>query len=218
MERIELSEQPIPAGTLTVWAPTVLDNGAWRPDSRPLTPAHEAHCRRADPHAALPGRGNWVGAAFPIDRPYHPDALRTVVRTWFDRHETLRTSVTLAPGSSAPEDRVLRRHTVDADHLDALRICLGHHSSAAVRAVLVDQFDSVLSPLAWPHCVLATVTNTDQQEFVLFLGVDRSVMDTFSHPAAATELREMYQRLVAKEPAATAVVRGHFPSVERQAA
>lgn len=196
MEYTELAGYSIPDGTLTVWTPDA-DTAAWRPDSRPLAPTHEEHCRNADPHAARPGRGCWIGSAFTVDRPYSPEAVRTLVRTWFARHEGLRTTVHRDPATGA-----LRRSTVLGEHVDALAIAVpGATTGGQITTVLVEHFESVLSPLAWPHCVVATVEHADGDGFTVVFGADHSVMDAYSQLVAITELRGMYQRIYDGAPA-----------------
>ncbi|MBD8506483.1 Aureobasidin A1 biosynthesis complex [Hoyosella sp. G463] len=195
MEYTELDQYPLPDGRLTTWTPVVA-RGAWAPDARPLSSAHREHCDRADRTTDRPGRGSWIGSAFRIERPYSPEAMRALITTWFARHEALRTTVLPTPAGWA-------RQTLPVDAIDAVPVpVLRARTGAEARDFLTEQFETALSPLSWPHCILATVEpgplepGSDDGSFLCIFGADHSVMDAYSQVIAISELRALYNDIV----------------------
>ncbi|WP_149360638.1 condensation domain-containing protein [Lolliginicoccus suaedae] len=190
MEYTELDQYPLPDGRLTTWTP-VAARGSWAPDPRPLASAHREHCDRVDRATDRPGRGSWIGSAFRIERPYSADAMRTLITTWFARHEALRTTVIPTPAGWA-------RQTLPADAIDAVPVPVTRaRTGAEARDFLTEQFETALSPLAWPHCILATLEpSSDTGSFLCIFGADHSVMDAYSQVIAISELRALYNDII----------------------
>ncbi|WP_278314594.1 condensation domain-containing protein [Lolliginicoccus levis] len=214
MEYTELDQYPLPDGRLTTWTPVVARD-AWAPDARPLSSAHREHCDRADRTTDRPGRGSWIGSAFRIERPYSAEAMRTLISAWFARHEALRTTVVPAPAGWA-------RQTVPADAIDAVPVPVTRaRTGAEARDFLSEQFETALSPLAWPHCILATLEPSgDAGSFLCIFGADHSVMDAYSQVIAISELRALYNDIVDGTSRTTAKTFGShldFAVVEQQA-
>jgi hypothetical protein len=182
MEYSELDDYAIPAGIVTTWTPTA-GAAAWRDDPRQLSYDHAAHLARD------PG-GSWIGAAMRMPAPFDADALRRALRAWIARHEVLRTTVRR---SGAGWDRL----TVPADQVDVRADVLGHRSGDDARDD-VSQFLGSLTPVAWPHCVFATVTDPapGADGFVIVFGADHSVMDAYSQLLWFAEMADLYTRAV----------------------
>lgn len=178
MEYTELDDYPIPAGAVTTWTPTAPDT-AWQDDPRGLSYDHAAHLARE------PG-GSWIGSAMRMPARYESEALRRTLRAWTARHEVLRTTV-------RPTREWWDRVTAGAEQVDVRPVELGHQSADQVRETLA-AFMATLSPVAWPHCVFATVTSPGDSGFILVLGADHSVMDAYSQLLWFAEMAELYQR------------------------
>jgi hypothetical protein len=178
MEYSELDDYPIPAGIVTTWTPTASDD-AWRTDPRELSYDHEAHLSR-DAHGA------WIGSAMRVPGPYDPDALRRALRAWVVRHEVLRTTV-------QPHDGGWERRTAAAGQVAIRCDVLGRRSGDEAREEVAG-FLGALSPVVWPHCVFATVTDPDASGFVLVFGADHSVMDAYSQLLWFAEMTDLYRR------------------------
>jgi hypothetical protein len=178
MEYSELDDYPIPAGIVTTWTP-VASPTAWHDDERELSYDHEAHLGRdAD--------GAWIGSAMRVSGPYDPEALRRALRAWVVRHEVLRTTV-------RPRDAGWGRRTAEAAQVDVRSEVLGRRSGDDARED-VATFLGALSPVAWPHCVFATVVDPDAAGFVLVFGADHSVMDAYSQLLWFAEMTDLYRR------------------------
>ncbi|ORM25993.1 hypothetical protein BFL43_24095 [Williamsia sp. 1135] len=196
MEFTELVYYPLPSGSLTEWIPTTGADGAcWSVDSRPLTYDHEDHYTRGMSGEPSNGQSAWLGAAFEIHLPFDADAVRRTLRAWMLRHEAFRTTVTKtvdAQGSTC-----LTRLTSSGEVLDMAPHPVGRlRNGAHVRAHLVDLFDTQISPLTWPHCLVATVSDPDApiagNGFLVVFGADHSVMDAYSMLLGISEIQRLY--------------------------
>ncbi|GGC65399.1 Aureobasidin A1 biosynthesis complex [Hoyosella rhizosphaerae] len=186
MEYTELDQYPLPSGQLTSWTPVISTPTQWAPDPRPLTSAHHEHCTRAQTPTE---HGSWIGSAFRIDRPYSASAMRTLITTWFARHEALRTTI-------VSENDTFVRKTVTATDAVAFPVTRAH-TADEIRDFLTSQFESALSPLKWPHCIFATIEpDTATESFVCLFAADHSVMDAYSQVIAISELRSLYDAIL----------------------
>lgn len=177
MEYTELSAYELPAGTVTSWTPRA-DAGRWQQDSRDLSPGHEAHLRDSE-------QGSWIGSVLRVPGPYEPEALRRAIHAWLSRHEVLRTTVT-------PAGDGWRRVTAPAEAVTVHDLVVGDLTADQVRTLLPRLLADV-SPTAWPHCVLASVTPPGPGEgFVLAFGADHSVMDAYSQLLWFEEIVSLY--------------------------
>ncbi|WP_233434393.1 condensation domain-containing protein [Nocardia yamanashiensis] len=215
MEYTHLSEFAVRPGALTLWRPELVPGHDWTPDDRPLTSVHVRHCQGADAADPRPGRGRWIGTIFEMDAPFHPEQWRETVRLWHVRHEGLRT--TLAHRIEGEPGRLVcagEAVTVTDEPVP------GVTTPAALTAYLTDALELRLSPLQWPHCLLATVEH-DTADFTVLIAADHSVMDAYSQAIVILELRTLYRSVAAGEAARESVTFGSaadFAAYERAAA
>lgn len=186
MEYTELSDYPLPSGRLTEWTLTAPEP-SWRPDSRRPSFTHLEHARRAVA-AGDSWYSEWIGTAFHIEKPFDADVLARTMQRWYARHEVFRS--TLRSG----DDGDLRRFTVDADAVRARGRVVGEQlSSTAVFEHIDEHFNTVVSPLRWPHCIAVTVEpqkNTDS--FLFVFAADHTVMDAYTQVFAIDEVIAIY--------------------------
>lgn len=197
MEFTELADYPLPAGHLIEWAPTTgADGASWSIDERPLTYDHEDHYTRGlSGHTGL-GQSSWLGAAFEVHDLFDGDALRRALRAWMLRHEAFRTTVSRKVDTQG--NTYLTRLTSSGEVLDMEPRPVGHLCTGThVHQHLVALFDSQISPLHWPHCLVATITDTDTpiagNGFLVVFGADHSVMDAYSMLLGISEIGRLYQ-------------------------
>lgn len=180
MEYTELSAYDVPPGVVTTWTPST-DPAQWRDDDRALSPNHRLHLAEAEP-------GSWIGSVMRIPARLDPDALTRAVLAWTARHEVLRTTVD-------PSGTARRTLPAPAVRLDASD--LGHHTGEEAQQAIADFLAGVVSPYAWPHCVLVTVAEPGAEEFTLAFGADHSVMDAYSQLLWFEEIAVLYERALA---------------------
>lgn len=200
MEFTELADYPLRAGTLIEWVPVTGRSSAWRRDDRPLSHLHEEHCVRSGGSAG--GDSSWLGTIFEIPLPFDEAAVRTTLRRWMTRHDAFHT--TAAADAAAPDRFV--RYTCPAEDVHVAARRVGHlRTGTRVYQHLTDYFGSRLSPTEWPHCLLATVSDTeltgDRTGFLLVFGADHSVMDAYSMMLAISEIQRIYRSVVTATPA-----------------
>lgn len=195
MKFTELSAYTLPSGLVTEWAPNT-DVGAlgWRSDNRPLTDDHELHIVRSARGGA---DSSWLGAVFSIDRRFDSEALRRAIQTWALRHETFRTTVTL--GDDGSGHTCLHRRTHTGDGLTVGDSTLGRMSGQQAGEFLAEHFSTRLSPLTWPHFMIATITEHTpaDDDFTLIFAADHSVMDAYSMLLSINEIRLLYEAAMA---------------------
>ncbi|MFD3745201.1 condensation domain-containing protein [Nocardia sp. NPDC058633] len=152
---------------------------------------HEEHCVRSVGSAG--GESSWLGTIFEIPLPFDEGAVRTTLRQWMARHDAFRTT---AAADEAADEQFLR-YTCRADDVQVAARHVGHlRSGTRVYQHLSDFFGSRLSPTEWPHCLVATVSDTDSTEgpgFLLVFGADHSVMDAYSMMLAISEIQRIYR-------------------------
>ncbi|NQE91223.1 hypothetical protein HPY32_30260 [Nocardia terpenica] len=154
---------------------------------------HKEYYRSFDTEDIYPGRGHWIGAVFEMDAPFNARTVRDLLWVWHARHEGLRTTVA---GASKPQDR-LTRLTCDELDVDIVNERIADAAtSAQINDRLTAELELRLSPLVWPHCLIATVEHHDTGNFTLLVGADHSVMDAYSQILIVTELRSLYHALL----------------------
>ncbi len=190
MEFTELADYPLPAGSVTEWVPVARAANVWRRDDRALSHLHEDHCART---RGSTGESSWLGAVFEIPLPFDEAAVRATLRQWMARHDAFRTTVA-ADGTAAQR---FTRYTCCAEDLRIEARRVGHlRSGIRVFQHLSDYFATRLSPTEWPHCLVATVSDTvstDGRSFLLVFGADHSVMDAYSMMLAISEIQRIYR-------------------------
>lgn len=198
MEYTELADYPLPAGIVTEWTPTAAESD-WTPDDRLLSYAHLEHARRA---TALGDdwHSEWIGTAFRINRRLDRDALATTLRRWFARHEAFRSALVHDDRGDAREDE-FGRLIVAADKVDVVeRRDAEPTSSTRVYLRVEHLFNTRITPLRWPHCLVVTVEPTDDDEsFLLVFGADHTVMDAYTQVFAIKELTRLYEAALTGE-------------------
>ncbi|MGW4352348.1 condensation domain-containing protein [Nocardia sp. NPDC004582] len=195
MDYTHLSEFAVRSGALTLWRAELAPGAAWTTDARPLTSVHVRHCRETDAADPRPGRGRWIGTIFEMDAPFHPARWRETARRWHARHEGLRTTLTR---HDIPEPERLVCAAADVD-VTAEPIP-GVTGSRAINEYLTATLESTLSPLQWPHCLLATVEHADTGDFTVLVAADHSVLDAYSQAIVILELRALYAEVTRGEP------------------
>lgn len=224
MEFTELVDYPIPSGTLTEWIPSVgphastPEDAGWRPDPRPTSHVHDAHLRRTMANPAA-GRESWLGTAFDVDGPLDRVAFRRAVTAWMDRHEGMRSNVTVHPVTGE-----LSRVTAPPGATDIWVIeqdtCT---ESSDVYRHIQHLFDEYTSPLAWPSYAFVTLEpsategaepsatggaepSATRDRFTVFFAADHSIIDGLSIVLIAHELTRLYEEALTGAPA------GLFPT------
>ncbi|WP_045822143.1 condensation domain-containing protein [Williamsia herbipolensis] len=235
MEFTELADYPLPAGEVTEWIPRLIGrecaDRTWSDDPRPLSYLHEEYCTRGS--IARSARsddeghpGSWLGAVFVVPHRHDRAALGRALTTWMRTHEVFRTTVERSLDDDGP---VLRRRGTDLD-VEVTETSVGTLSSGTeVHHHLLGRFET-LSPLHWPHCVLATITpagadtgadhlddlpEIGDDEFLLVFGADHSVMDAYSMLLAIGEIQGLYAAELAGTPTRPAEVGSHVDFSEQ---
>ncbi|MVU75736.1 hypothetical protein GPX89_00580 [Nocardia sp. ET3-3] len=199
MDYTHLSEFAVRPGALTLWRAELAAGSDWATDERPFTNVHVRHCREADAADPRPGRGRWIGTIFEMDAPFDAGHWRETVRLWHARHEGLRTTLAApGPGETAIEPE--RLVCAAADLTVAAEPVPGVTGSEQINEYLTDTLELRLSPLQWPHCLLATVEHADTGDFTVLVGADHSVLDAYSQAIVILELRSMYRAVAQGEP------------------
>ncbi|KQR97271.1 hypothetical protein ASG12_15055 [Williamsia sp. Leaf354] len=235
MEFTELADYPLPAGEVTEWIPRLIDHESagdtWGEDPRPLSYLHEEYCTRGSIARSARAEGDrhpgsWLGAVFVVPHRHDPTALGRALTTWMRTHEVFRTTVERSHDTDGP---VLRRRGTDLDVEVAQKAVGILPSGTAVHHHLLDRFEA-LSPLRWPHCVLATITRAEpivdadhlddrpeigDDEFLLVFGADHSVMDAYSMLLAIGEIQGLYAAELSGTPTRPAEVGSHVDFSEQ---
>ncbi|MEE3849155.1 condensation domain-containing protein [Gordonia sp. LSe1-13] len=208
MKFTELHDYRLPGGEVTAWIPeSEQPTERWPVDARGITYEHEDHLHRAVAAARKDMRQtSWLGAVFRVDRALDPAAMRRTLQQWIRRHEAFRTTVTRELPArdrdvpDAGDSPQFARRSCDPLSVSIGRVDLGPFGSDRIREHLVEFFDSRLTPLAWPHCLMATVTDAEGSEdhaarsdgFHLVFAADHSIMDAYSMLLSINELRLIY--------------------------
>ncbi|MFC4128146.1 condensation domain-containing protein [Nocardia rhizosphaerae] len=186
MEYTHLSDFQIRDGALTVWTPEIDGPGRWYDDERPLASVHSQYLGFLDPEDPRPGRGRWIGTVFEMDAPLdHQDWARTL-ELWHDRHEGFRTTV------STNGDGEYHRITTDPGTVRLAAVGVEDLTDGdRINEFLCETLELRLSPLVWPHLLVATVAH-DTDDFTVLVGADHSVLDAYSQAVLILELRTLY--------------------------
>jgi hypothetical protein len=197
MEFIELGDYRLPAGRVTEWTPSTHGDGeCWAVDDRPLTYVHEHHFARgwAQRECNSP-ESSWLGGIFEVHDRYDPHAMARALRCWMLRHEALRTTVSKVVDAEGAISLARLTNTgcvLDIRPRAADRLATG----SQIHQHLTDLFDSSISPLDWPHCLVATITEIDEglsgDGFVVVFAADHSVMDAYSMLLSINEIQQLY--------------------------
>jgi hypothetical protein len=188
-------------GHLIIWracAPSLSD-AIWAADSRRPSYLQEAHIAHALEAAGKdPPSPSWVGCTFDLPAELDRDAFVAALRNWINRHENLRSHITLSPRDG------LRRHTlptgaVNVEPSAGKNFTDGHALARYLEAL----FDREASPLHWPAYVFATVSHADAT--TVFIATDHILTDGYSTLRSAYEIHTLYAC------ALTAQDRGHTP-------
>ncbi|MFI9503130.1 condensation domain-containing protein [Nocardia sp. NPDC052566] len=193
MEFIELADYPLPSGQVIEWLPTAETHWAdWPRDTRAVSYNHERHLRDALEHNRIRDqRHYWLGHTFRIDGALDPQAWRTALDGWIDRHEGLRSHVTIEGGRPA-------RYTVTPGGIRVRPVDSGTPASTMATYRLVQGLlDEGTSPLRWPSYVFVTIAS--RHGFTVVFAADHSIMDGYSTIAVGCELRQLYAAALAGE-------------------
>ncbi|MFE9576807.1 condensation domain-containing protein [Nocardia sp. NPDC006044] len=195
MEFIELADYPLPSGRVIEWLPTATSHWAdWPRDTRAVSYNHEHHLRDAVEHSRIRDRRHyWLGHAFRIDGPLDPQAWRTALDAWIDRHEGLRSHVAIEGGQPA-------RYTLPPGEIRVQPVDAGAPTSTMATYRLVNSLlDDGTSPLRWPSYVCVTIAG--RAGVTVIFAADHSIMDGYSSVSTSGELLALYNAARAGEPA-----------------
>ncbi|MFD6391689.1 condensation domain-containing protein [Nocardia sp. NPDC055029] len=186
MEYTHLSEFRIRSGALSIWTPELASPGSWYDDERPLASVHSQYLGFLDPEDPSPGRGRWIGTIFEMDAPLDAQVWATTLELWHDRHEGFRTTV--APTGDGDYHRVTTAPgTVRVTGVPVADLTDGDQ----INDFLCGTLELRLSPLVWPHLLVATVAH-DTDDFTVLVAADHSVLDAYSQAVLILELRTLY--------------------------
>ncbi|MFE3544619.1 condensation domain-containing protein [Nocardia sp. NPDC059177] len=186
MEYTHLSEFRIRSGELSIWTPGLTGADTWYDDERPLASVHEQYLGFLDPEDPRPGRGRWIGTIFEMDAPLDAQAWARTLELWHDRHEGFRTTV------SPTGDGGYHRSTTGVGTVQITGETVpGRTDGEEINEFLCDTLELRLSPLIWPHLLVATVAH-DTDDFTVLVGADHSVLDAYSQAVLILELRTLY--------------------------
>ncbi|MGN2638465.1 condensation domain-containing protein [Nocardia takedensis] len=120
-----------------------------------------------------------------MDAALHVGTFRDMLWMWHARHEGLRTTVVLDSDPRLP----ICRLTCDAINVDIVdEDSTDRDDATELNRHLCEIMESDLSPLVWPHLLVATVEHRDGAGFTILVGADHSVMDAYSQLLVITEL------------------------------
>ncbi|MEZ7239139.1 condensation domain-containing protein [Rhodococcus sp. GXMU-t2271] len=201
MEFTELADYPIPAGVLTEWLPCAAED-AWRTDPRPVSHVHEAHLRRTAGSRYGDVPDAWLGTAFEVRGHLEPEPFRRALERWIDRHEPLRSHVTLS-GDAAAGGAIRRTTPAGAVSVRFIR----HLPSAPddICEHLEQLLADCTEPHTWPAYVFATLEPEDVDasgpSFTVFFAADHAVADAYSVVLVAHEITALYEQERTGRPA-----------------
>jgi hypothetical protein len=199
MEFVELFDYPITPGRVTHWmANADAPVADWPLDERQISYVHETHLRQYS-LASAAARESWIGTALEFEGELDHDALRRTFQLWSDRHEVLRSQVSLVDPDH-PETSPLVRHTLRAGDVDFVQTHVGDlHSATAVHRELSQQFDTIACPSHWPGYMFSTIERDNKTFTVLFVA-DHSLLDGYSIYLLGNELVQLYRQVLVEHP------------------
>lgn len=196
MKFTEIADYHVRPGKMTSWS--VVPDGSAEPeaDGRPPSHLQEAHVReRSAPGADQP---TWLAIGFELPGPLRESALRAALLRWVDRHETLRSALSLQQGQ-------VRRRTWPAGSLAVERRDVGEYTwPERIASRLSELFTAHTDPTGWPSFVCATIARPDSA--TVCLAFDHGNVDGYSILLVAQEVRELYAAELAGRPAELAEV------------
>ncbi|ROP42539.1 condensation domain-containing protein [Saccharothrix texasensis] len=154
----------------------------------------------------------WMGFRFDLAGPLDVEAFREALRTWVERHETLRTAFR-ATGAGT------ERFTVEPDAVSVRDVVVGDFASDDdLRACLEQRIDAATGAFSLPSHVVETVERADSTTVIVAL--DHAHTDGSSVMTAVAEWQELYAAAVAGRPVEHHDVGSYvdFGGVERAAA
>lgn len=197
MKLTDMSSLGLSPGRLTVWracAPCTSE-AIWAEDKRRASHVQEAHIAyalQAADEAFLPP--SWLGSVFDLPAELDANVFARALCDWTDRHETLRSHLSLPPRST-PGSR-LRRRTLPTGAVGI------HHSATRdfsdgqqLAGYLEELFDAEVGPLGWPAYICATISRPEAT--TVCLAADHILMDGYSIVATAHEIRTLYAAALA---------------------
>ncbi|MFT4041836.1 MAG: condensation domain-containing protein [Gordonia sp. (in: high G+C Gram-positive bacteria)] len=186
----QILEDPIAPGGLVEWTPHVHGGlAAWSRDQRPTSHNHEQHLRSAFEYRARTrregGRESWLGVVIEFDEPLSIPAIRATLLRWIDRHEVLRTHVTLTGNGLARLSTAPGTVGLKMDRIG------WYNESGPLVEQIAGAFDRATAPLHWPAYLFATVGR--ESSFTLLFAADHSLVDGYSLIMAQHELVTLYR-------------------------
>ncbi|WP_018240248.1 condensation domain-containing protein [Ensifer sp. BR816] len=172
-----------------------MSEAIWAADLRRASHVQEAHIANAleaAGEASLPP--SWLGTVFDLPAELDADAFAAALCDWTDRHEALRSDLSLPPRST-PGGRLHRRtlppravsihRSAAADFTDGRRLA----------RYLEDLFDAEVGPLGWPAYICATISRP--KATTVCLAADHILMDGYSICTTAYEIHTLYDAALA---------------------
>lgn len=192
MKFLDIPSLGLPPGRLTVWrasAPHISD-AAWAADARRASYVQEAHITYA---LAAAGEGplppSWLGCIFDLPTELDAEAFAAALRGWTDRHEILRSQLTLTSGST-PDGR-LRRMTLPAGAISIDACMEGDFTDGrTLEQYLEELFDREAGPLGWPGYVCATISRPEAT--TVCFAADHTLTDGLSILLTPYEMQTLY--------------------------
>ncbi|NTG18546.1 hypothetical protein G6L05_32875 [Agrobacterium rhizogenes] len=189
MKFIDMTSLGLPPGRLTVWrtsAPHISDT-AWTDDLRRASYVQEAHITYALEAAGEgPLPPSWLGCSFDLPAELDVDAFAEALRCWTDRHEILRSQLTL----STPDGR-LRRMTLPAGAVSIGSSAEGDFTDGrALERYLEELFHREAGPLGWPGYICATISHPEAT--TVCLAADHTLTDGYSIFLTPYEIQTLY--------------------------
>ncbi|XVS61173.1 condensation domain-containing protein [Actinosynnema sp. CA-299493] len=211
-----LSEYRVRPGRLREWS---LDEAPFQEAARSVEPGtppsynQEWHLKYA---TALTERGSWVplwmGFRFDLAGPLDVEAFREALRTWVERHETLRSAFRVV-GAEA------ECFTVDPAAVSVRDVVVGDFTSGDDLVVCLQQrIDDATGSFSLPSYVVETVERAGSTTVVV--GMDHTHTDVFSVMTAVAEWQDLYAAAVEGRPVEHRGIGSYvdFAAVERATA
>jgi hypothetical protein len=191
-----LSEYRVRPGRLREWS---LDDAPFREAARsvergaPLSCNQEWHLKFAATRTEHGGRPpEWIGFRFELAGPLDVEAFRETVRTWVERHETLRSAFRVV-GATA------ERIAVDPAAVSVEDVVVGDFTSDDdLRVSLQQRIDDATGAFSWPSYVVETVERPDSTTVIV--GMDHAHTDGLSAMIAVGEWQDLYAAVAAGNP------------------
>lgn len=183
-------------GGLTVWraCATPMSDTTWAADLRRASHVQEAHITyalKAAGEGPLPP--SWLGCAFDLPAELDADAFATALRGWTNRHEALRSQLTLSPRCT-PGGR-LQRMTLPAGAMSIHPSAARDFTDGRKLARYLELFDSETGPLGWPGYICATISRPEAT--TACLAADHTLTDGYSVLLTAYEIHTLYAAALA---------------------